>query len=205
MPSLRLTLCLLGAWICVFLIISRGVKSSGKCSYFLALFPYVIMIALLVRAITLEGAMKGIVFFLKPQWHELINPKVISNFKDRFHYFLIEFTKFAVNYVDESISLLIFGCESTHNNNRQSTRSSSITMNISIRVVSAMKNVLRISTFQTVFDIFHSKKYFCQCYNSNSINFLPVLGPGHIFGKFSENWNVLICEMNLRLPYWMYR
>lgn len=78
-PSLRLALCLLGAWICVFLIISRGVKSSGKCSYFLALFPYVIMIALLFRAVTLEGATKGIIFFLTPQWHELINPKVISN------------------------------------------------------------------------------------------------------------------------------
>lgn len=76
-PSLRLTLCLLGAWICVFLIISRGVKSSGKCSYFLALFPYVIMIALLMRAITLEGAVNGIIFFLTPQWHELVNPKVI--------------------------------------------------------------------------------------------------------------------------------
>lgn len=75
-PSLRLALCLLGAWICVFLIISRGVKSSGKCSYFLALFPYVIMIALLMRAVTLEGAPKGIIFFLAPQWHELINPKI---------------------------------------------------------------------------------------------------------------------------------
>lgn len=76
-PSLSLALCLLGAWVCVFLIISRGVKSSGKCSYFLALFPYVIMIALLIRAVTLEGATKGIIFFLTPQWHELINPKVI--------------------------------------------------------------------------------------------------------------------------------
>lgn len=75
-PSWRLAMCLFGAWIIVFLIISRGVKSSGKCSYFLALFPYVTMLVLLIRAVTLEGASKGILFFLTPQWHELTNPKV---------------------------------------------------------------------------------------------------------------------------------
>ncbi|XP_055305392.1 sodium-dependent nutrient amino acid transporter 1 isoform X1 [Sitodiplosis mosellana] len=75
-PSWRLALCLLGAWVIVFLIISRGVKSSGKCSYFLALFPYVIMLALLIRSVTLEGASKGILFFLTPKWHELTNPKI---------------------------------------------------------------------------------------------------------------------------------
>ncbi|XP_031628887.1 sodium-dependent nutrient amino acid transporter 1-like [Contarinia nasturtii] len=75
-PSWRLTLCLLAAWIIVFLIISNGVKSSGKCSYFLALFPYVIMIALLLRAVTLEGSSKGILFFITPEWHELTNPKI---------------------------------------------------------------------------------------------------------------------------------
>lgn len=77
LPSWRLALCLLGAWLVVFAIISRGVKSSGKASYFLALFPYVIMLALLIRAVTLEGASKGILFFLTPQWHELKNPKVL--------------------------------------------------------------------------------------------------------------------------------
>lgn len=79
LPSWRLSLCLFVAWVIVFLIISRGVKSSGKCSYFLALFPYIILLALLVRAVTLEGASKGILFFLTPQWHELSNPKV-SNY-----------------------------------------------------------------------------------------------------------------------------
>lgn len=79
LPSWRLAVCLLGAWLVVFAIISRGVKSSGKASYFLALFPYVIMLALLIRAVTLEGASKGILFFLTPQWHELKNPKVFAH------------------------------------------------------------------------------------------------------------------------------
>lgn len=47
----------------------------GKVSYFLAIFPYVVMIALLIRAATLEGAGKGILFFIEPQWGELLNPK----------------------------------------------------------------------------------------------------------------------------------
>lgn len=74
-PDWRLTLCLLGAWIMIFLIIVRGVRSSGKAAYFLALFPYVVLFTLLIRAVTLDGAVDGIIFFFKPQWGELLNPK----------------------------------------------------------------------------------------------------------------------------------
>lgn len=34
------------------------------------------MITLLVRAVTLEGAVNGIVFFFRPQWDQLLSPKV---------------------------------------------------------------------------------------------------------------------------------
>lgn len=75
-PDWRLVLCLLGSWICVVLILVRGLQSSGKASYFLALFPYVIMIALLVRSVTLAGSANGILLLLTPQWGELLNVKV---------------------------------------------------------------------------------------------------------------------------------
>ncbi|XP_036319929.1 sodium-dependent nutrient amino acid transporter 1 isoform X2 [Rhagoletis pomonella] len=75
-PEWKLSLSLFVSWIVIFLVIMRGVKSSGKAAYFLALFPYVILVALLVRAVTLEGALNGIIFFLEPNWHELLNPKV---------------------------------------------------------------------------------------------------------------------------------
>ncbi|KAJ6637499.1 Sodium-dependent nutrient amino acid transporter 1, partial [Pseudolycoriella hygida] len=75
-PDWKLTMCLFGAWVVAFLVIIKGVKSSGKASYFLALFPYVIMAILLVRASTLTGAGKGVIYFIEPQWKELLNPMV---------------------------------------------------------------------------------------------------------------------------------
>ena len=79
MPDWKLSLWLLFAWVCIFLVIIRGVKSSGKVSYFLAIFPYIVMIILLIRACTLDGAIDGILYFIKPQWGELLNPKVKYN------------------------------------------------------------------------------------------------------------------------------
>lgn len=58
---------------CCFL---SGVKSAGKASYFLALFPYLVITILLVRACTLPGAINGIIYFLKPQWDKILDPKV---------------------------------------------------------------------------------------------------------------------------------
>ncbi|XP_052861312.1 sodium-dependent nutrient amino acid transporter 1-like [Anopheles cruzii] len=76
LPDLRLTLFLVLSWSLVLLTLIKGVKSSGKASYFLALFPYVVMGVLLVRACTLPGAVDGIVYFLKPQWDKIYEPKV---------------------------------------------------------------------------------------------------------------------------------
>ncbi|XP_054737450.1 sodium-dependent nutrient amino acid transporter 1-like isoform X2 [Anastrepha obliqua] len=75
-PNWELVLGLLVSWTTIFLVIRRGVKSSGKASYFLALFPYVIMAVLLVRAVTLPGSADGIIYFIKPDWGKILDPKV---------------------------------------------------------------------------------------------------------------------------------
>ncbi|XP_017797726.1 PREDICTED: sodium-dependent nutrient amino acid transporter 1-like [Habropoda laboriosa] len=76
LPDWKLTICLLVAWCCIFGVLARGVKSSGKAAYFLAIFPYIIMISLLVRAVTLDGAVNGIIFFIKPNWEKLFDANV---------------------------------------------------------------------------------------------------------------------------------
>lgn len=75
-PEWRLTLCLLISWVVTFFVSVKGVQSSGKASYFLAIFPYVIMVTLLVRAATLEGAAEGVLYFIRPQWHKLASADV---------------------------------------------------------------------------------------------------------------------------------
>lgn len=59
------------------LIMIKGIRSSGKASYFLAIFPYLIMAVLFVRAVTLPGAVNGIIYLFMPQWSELVNPRVM--------------------------------------------------------------------------------------------------------------------------------
>ncbi|CAG4979847.1 unnamed protein product [Colias eurytheme] len=76
LPIWYLTLCLLASWFVIFVIVSRGVKSSGKASYFLALFPYVIMIILLITTLLLPGSGNGILYFITPQWDKLLELNV---------------------------------------------------------------------------------------------------------------------------------
>lgn len=75
-PEWRLSLALLVSWLVTYLICAKGVQSSGKASYFLAIFPYVILFALLIRSVTLDGAGKGILYFIQPKWEKLLSAKV---------------------------------------------------------------------------------------------------------------------------------
>ncbi|XP_069468965.1 sodium- and chloride-dependent neutral and basic amino acid transporter B(0+)-like [Ambystoma mexicanum] len=60
----HLALCLLLAWTIVAAALWKGIKSSGKVVYFTALFPYVVLLILLIRGVTLEGAQEGIDFYI---------------------------------------------------------------------------------------------------------------------------------------------
>lgn len=73
-PSLAL--CVFGVFILVYFSLWKGVKSSGKVVWITALAPYVVLIILLVRGVTLPGAYDGIMYYLTPQWHKLLNSRV---------------------------------------------------------------------------------------------------------------------------------
>jgi len=67
---------LFGAWLITFLVICKGIQSSGKVAYFTACFPYLVLVILLIRGLTLEGSEIGIMFYLRPVWSKLKDPQV---------------------------------------------------------------------------------------------------------------------------------
>ncbi|XP_038128045.1 sodium- and chloride-dependent GABA transporter 3-like [Cyprinodon tularosa] len=68
--------CLLLSWVVCYFCIWKGIKSSGKVVYFTASFPYLMLVALLIRGLTLPGAAEGVWFYLSPDAARLADPQV---------------------------------------------------------------------------------------------------------------------------------
>ncbi|XP_069118925.1 sodium- and chloride-dependent GABA transporter 3-like [Argopecten irradians] len=68
-----LALCLLLAWVIVYVCICKGIRSSGKVMYVTATAPYFFMLTLLIRNATLDGAIDGVIFYLKPDIAKLMD------------------------------------------------------------------------------------------------------------------------------------
>ncbi|GAB1294867.1 Transporter [Apodemus speciosus] len=72
-------LCLILAWLIVYLCILRGTESTGKVVYFTATMPLFVLIIYLVRGLTLHGATNGLAYMFTPKIEQLANPKAWIN------------------------------------------------------------------------------------------------------------------------------
>ncbi|XP_030268631.1 sodium- and chloride-dependent betaine transporter-like [Sparus aurata] len=72
----ELLLCLLASWVICYFCIWKGVHSTGKVVYFTAVFPYVMLAVLLVRGLTLPGALQGVKYYLYPDPSRLADLQV---------------------------------------------------------------------------------------------------------------------------------
>uniref|UniRef100_A0A5S6Q8P2 Transporter n=1 Tax=Trichuris muris TaxID=70415 RepID=A0A5S6Q8P2_TRIMR len=76
---MHLVPCLFVSWLITMACLVKGVKSSGKVVYFTATFPYFLLTVLLVRGLTLDGAYTGIMYYVKPNFTRLLEPRVWSD------------------------------------------------------------------------------------------------------------------------------
>ena len=84
----ELLICFCVAWALVALFLIKGVKGSGKITYFTAIFPYIVIAIMLVRGLTLPGAFKGLDFYLVPKWEKLQDPVVWNTAANQIFYSL---------------------------------------------------------------------------------------------------------------------
>jgi NSS family neurotransmitter:Na+ symporter len=69
--SVPILLGLLAVWICIFLILYKGVKRIGKIVALTVPIPTILLIILTIRGLTLPGAMEGISYYLTPNFSKL--------------------------------------------------------------------------------------------------------------------------------------
>ncbi len=62
------------AWVLMYFCIFRGVKLVGKIVWLTVPLPWIMLVILAVRGLTLEGSMKGLAFYLDPDWTQLAKP-----------------------------------------------------------------------------------------------------------------------------------
>ena len=74
--SIPVVLGLIAVWLCVFIILYKGVNRIGKIVAITVPIPTILLIILTIRGLTLPGAIEGISYYLTPDFSRLTDVKV---------------------------------------------------------------------------------------------------------------------------------
>lgn len=71
-----IALCLLVVYLICYFSLWKGISTSGKVVWFTALFPYAVLLILLIRGVTLPGSLEGIRYYLSPNFSAISKAEV---------------------------------------------------------------------------------------------------------------------------------
>ncbi|XP_014240511.1 sodium-dependent dopamine transporter [Cimex lectularius] len=71
-----MALCLFAVYLICYFSLWKGISTSGKVVWFTALFPYAVLLILLIRGITLPGSAEGIKYYLSPNFTSITKAEV---------------------------------------------------------------------------------------------------------------------------------
>jgi len=108
------------AWAVICAALVKGVKTLGKVTYFIALFPYFLLTLMVIRGCTLEGASKGIDYYMTPDVTKLSDVSVWTAAASQIFFSLSccmgsltamsSYNKFNTNIVKDSIAIPLINC-----------------------------------------------------------------------------------------------
>jgi NSS family neurotransmitter:Na+ symporter len=63
-------------WLAIYLCLFKGLKALSKIVFYTVIIPWVILVIMVIRGLTLPGAIEGLKFYLTPNFSVLLNPRV---------------------------------------------------------------------------------------------------------------------------------
>ena len=63
-------------WLLIYLSLFKGLKALSKIVFYTVITPWVILVIMVIRGLTLPGAIEGLKFYLTPNFSVLLNPRV---------------------------------------------------------------------------------------------------------------------------------
>jgi len=75
-PVISIVIPLAVIWVVLYIIMFKGAGQIGKVAVWTVIIPWVLLVVLLVRSLTLPGAAQGLEYYLKPNWSMLVKGEV---------------------------------------------------------------------------------------------------------------------------------